>query len=83
MRAGKVRRIAVHPDKLKKPGMSVAEKEKIDKVATDVAYAADILGDEKTREKYDHNVVRGRDYVGGLSRSRSLELRGILSRKVF
>lgn len=58
-RAPKLHRIAIHPDKLKKSGMSLTEKWKTDEQAKDVAHAAEILGDAQSREKYDRSVAKG------------------------
>ncbi|KAL8933251.1 MAG: hypothetical protein Q9216_006452, partial [Gyalolechia sp. 2 TL-2023] len=51
--AARKRRIEVHPDKLKKPSMTDAELERIDQVAMQVGWAADVLLDPEKRAKYD------------------------------
>ncbi|KAI4136958.1 MAG: hypothetical protein L6R39_007537 [Caloplaca ligustica] len=51
--AARKRRIEVHPDKLKKPGMTDVELRKVDETAMEVGFAADILLDPKKRAKYD------------------------------
>ncbi|KAI4128037.1 MAG: hypothetical protein LQ338_002928 [Usnochroma carphineum] len=52
-RAARKRRIEVHPDKLKKPGMTDLELGKIDETAMEIGYAADLLLDPEKRAKYD------------------------------
>ena len=54
--AARKRRIEVHPDKLKKPGMSDEELLKIDEIAKQVGWAADILLDERRKAKYDREL---------------------------
>ncbi len=59
-RAAKEKRIACHPDKLKrKGGLSREESDKIDVRAVEVGYAADILTDPESRRKYDYQVEDG------------------------
>ncbi|KAI4203832.1 MAG: hypothetical protein LQ346_001709 [Caloplaca aetnensis] len=51
--AAKKKRIEVHPDRLRKPGMTERELQEIDEIAKDVGYAADVLQDADKRRKYD------------------------------
>ena len=51
--AVKRRRVEVHPDRLKKAGMSDVECTKIDALAAQVGEAADILSNPAQKEKYD------------------------------
>lgn len=53
IKAARKRRVKVHPDKLKKPGMTDEELRKIDQTAMQVGWAADILLDPDKRAKYD------------------------------
>lgn len=55
--AARKRRIEVHPDKLKKPGMTDKELEKIDQTAMQVGRAADILLDPEKKAKYDKKLT--------------------------
>ncbi|KAL8994583.1 MAG: hypothetical protein Q9188_007026, partial [Gyalolechia gomerana] len=57
VQAARKRRVEVHPDKLKKPGMSDEELEKIDQVAMQVGWAADVLLDLEKRAKYDRKLA--------------------------
>lgn len=57
--AARKRRIEVHPDRRKLPGMLPSEISRIDKEAQEVGLAADTLCDEVSREKYDRAVRRG------------------------
>ena len=52
--AAKKRRVATHPDKCKKPGMTEAQKMEIDEEAKRVGEAAVNLSDESLRAKYDY-----------------------------
>ena len=52
----KRRRVEVHPDKLKKPGMSASEIAKIDDEAAKVGQAADVLQNPKQRLEYDRKL---------------------------
>ena len=52
-KAAKKKRIEVHPDKTKKPGMSKQEQDRIDEIAAQVGLAADILMDPVQKEEYD------------------------------
>ena len=54
--AAKRRRIEVHPDRLKKPGMSESEVAKIDKEAAEVGQAAEVLSNPTLRQEYDRSV---------------------------
>ena len=54
--AAKRRRVEVHPDKLKKPGMSTSELAKIDDAAAKVGQAADVLQDPKQKLEYDRKM---------------------------
>lgn len=59
-RAAKQKRIACHPDKLKKKeGLSRDESDQIDVRAVEIGYAADILTDPDSRRKYDYQVEDG------------------------
>lgn len=58
--AARKRRIEVHPDRLKRPGMTAAELKKIDERAKDVGYAADVLLDPVKRSKYDREMAEKR-----------------------
>ncbi|KAL8907185.1 MAG: hypothetical protein Q9207_001551 [Kuettlingeria erythrocarpa] len=51
--AAKKKRIEVHPDRQRKPGMTERELQEIDEIAKDVGYAADVLQDADKRRKYD------------------------------
>ncbi|KAL8707973.1 MAG: hypothetical protein Q9225_007672 [Loekoesia sp. 1 TL-2023] len=53
IQAARKRRVEVHPDKLKKSGMTDEELRKIDQTAKQVGWAADILLDPAKRAKYD------------------------------
>lgn len=57
--AARKRRIEVHPDRRKLPGMSPLEISRIDNEAQEVGLAADTLCDEVSREKYDRALRRG------------------------
>lgn len=57
VQAARKRRVEVHPDKLKKPGMSDEELERIDQVAMQVGWAADVLLDLEKRAKYDRKLA--------------------------
>lgn len=57
--AARKRRIEVHPDRRKLPGMSPSELSRIDNEAQEVGLAADTLCDEVSREKYDKALRRG------------------------
>lgn len=54
--AARKRRIEVHPDRLKRPGMTQSEVKEIDERAKDVGYAADVLLDAAKRSKYDREM---------------------------
>ena len=54
--AAKRRRVEVHPDKLKKPGMSTSELAKIDDAAAKVGQAADVLQNPKQKLEYDRKM---------------------------
>ncbi|KAL8746150.1 MAG: hypothetical protein Q9184_007784, partial [Pyrenodesmia sp. 2 TL-2023] len=54
--AARKRRIEVHPDRLKRPGMTQPELKEIDETAKDVGYAADVLLDAAKRSKYDREM---------------------------
>ncbi|KAF6219842.1 hypothetical protein HO133_003667 [Letharia lupina] len=51
--AAKRRRVEVHPDKLKKEGMSDSERVKIDAAAAMVGHAADVLQNPEQKLRYD------------------------------
>ncbi|KAL8931655.1 MAG: hypothetical protein Q9211_006813 [Gyalolechia sp. 1 TL-2023] len=57
IQAARKRRVEVHPDKLKKAGMSEEEVNKIDQVAMQVGWAADVLLNLETRLKYDRELA--------------------------
>lgn len=57
--AAKKRRIEVHPDRVRKLGMTERELEEIDEIAKDVGYAADVLQDAEKKRRYDRER-RGR-----------------------
>ena len=50
------KRIATHPDKLKREGLSKVENDMIDEVAKMVGWAADIMLDPDKRRQYDMEV---------------------------
>ena len=52
-RAAKKKRIETHPDKLKKPGMTKAELNRIDETAKEVGGAAEILLNPAKRSQYN------------------------------
>ncbi|MDI1487888.1 MAG: hypothetical protein OHK93_007161 [Ramalina farinacea] len=52
--AAKKRRIATHPDKCKKPGMTEAQIKEIDEEAKRVGEAAVCLSDKNARARYDY-----------------------------
>lgn len=53
-KASRQRRIDVHPDRLKRQdGLSPDDLEAIDTEAKNVGFAAEVLGNEKTRRQYD------------------------------
>lgn len=54
--AAKRRRVEVHPDKLKKPGMSDSERAKIDAAAAEVGQAADVLSNPEHKLEYDRQL---------------------------
>lgn len=58
--AAKRRRVEVHPDKLKKLGMSDSERAKIDVAAATVGQAADVLQDPEQKLGYDRKLQRQR-----------------------
>ena len=51
--AARKMRVATHPDKLKKPGMSESQLKQIDERAAKVGEAAQILSDPKSKKAYD------------------------------
>ncbi|KAL9598051.1 MAG: hypothetical protein Q9219_004745 [cf. Caloplaca sp. 3 TL-2023] len=57
IQAARKRRIEVHPDKLKKPGMTEKELREIDQMAMEVGWAADVLLDPVKRAKYDRELT--------------------------
>lgn len=57
--AARKRRIEVHPDRRKLPGMSPSDVSRINMEAQEVGLAADTLCDEASREKYDRALRRG------------------------
>lgn len=57
--AARRRRIQVHPDRLKYPGMTQSAVDRIDNEAQNVGLAADTLCDEVSRGRYDRAVRRG------------------------
>lgn len=57
--AARRRRIEVHPDRRKLPGMSPSDVSRINMEAQEVGLAADTLCDEASREKYDKALRRG------------------------
>ncbi len=61
-RAAKLRRIEVHPDRLKKPEMSAVELAQIDSVATQVGQAADVLLNPEQKQKYDRELYAAKGY---------------------
>ncbi|KAI4188804.1 MAG: hypothetical protein LQ348_003883 [Seirophora lacunosa] len=60
VQAARRRRIEVHPDKVKKPGMTDEELRRIDEIAKEVGQAADILSDPIKRAKYDRELKQQR-----------------------
>ncbi|KAL8917811.1 MAG: hypothetical protein Q9208_007740 [Pyrenodesmia sp. 3 TL-2023] len=54
--AARRRRIEVHPDRLKRPGMTQSELNGIDERAKNVGHAADVLLDAAKRSKYDREM---------------------------
>ena len=54
--AAKRRRVEVHPDKLKKEGMSESERAKIDEAAAKVGQAADVLQNLEQKREYDRKL---------------------------
>ncbi len=52
-RACKKKRIEVHPDKMKKRGMTKDQLAQIDETAKKVGTAAEVLGNATTRREYD------------------------------
>ena len=54
--AAKRRRVEVHPDKLKQPGMSESEMDEIDAEAARVGEASDVLLNPEQRLKYDRKL---------------------------
>ena len=54
--AAKRRRVEVHPDRLKRPGMSESEMNEIDKMAARVGEASDVLLNPEQRLKYDSQL---------------------------
>lgn len=54
--AAKRRRVEVHPDKLKKSGMSDSERAKIDAAAAEVGQAADVLSNPEQKLEYDRQL---------------------------
>ena len=54
--AAKRRRVEVHPDKLKRPGMSESEIEEIDAEAARVGEASDVLLNPEQKLKYDRKL---------------------------
>ncbi|KAL8840446.1 MAG: hypothetical protein Q9170_001322 [Blastenia crenularia] len=57
VQAARRRRIEVHPDKLKKPGMTAEELKSIDQIAMEVGRAADILTDPSKRSGYERELT--------------------------
>ena len=54
--AAKRRRVEVHPDRLKRPGMSESEKDEIDAAAARVGQASDVLLNPEQKLKYDRKL---------------------------
>ena len=54
--AAKRRRVEVHPDKLKRPGMSESEMDEIDAEASRVGQASDVLLNPEQKLKYDRKL---------------------------
>lgn len=54
--AARKRRVEVHPDKLRRPGMTDLELDKIDEIAMNVGWAADILLDSMKRAQFDREL---------------------------
>lgn len=55
-RATRRRRVEVHPDKLKRPGMSDSERDKIDAGAAQVGQAADVPQNLEQKLEYDRKL---------------------------
>ena len=62
--AAKRRRVEVHPDKLKKEGMSDSECAEIDAAAAKVGQAADVLTNLEMKLKYDHEMRSSGKWYG-------------------
>ncbi|KAL9611064.1 MAG: hypothetical protein Q9167_004276 [Letrouitia subvulpina] len=60
-KAAKMKRIETHPDRVKREGMTDLELAAIDTRAKDIGEAADILGDERKRRRYDQLLRSGRN----------------------
>ena len=56
--AARKKRMAVHPDKLKRSGMSTNQLRSIDEIAASVGQAADVLMDPKQKKDYDEQRAR-------------------------
>ena len=54
--AAKRRRVEVHPDRLKRPGMSESEMDEIDAAAARVGQASDVLLNPEQKLKYDSKL---------------------------
>lgn len=54
--AAKRRRVEVHPDRLKKVGMSDSERAKIDAAAAKIGQAADVLQNPEQKREYDRKL---------------------------
>lgn len=61
--AAKRRRVEVHPDKLKKPGMSDSEQAKIDGEAAKVGEAADVLQNPQQKWEYDRQLYAAKGWI--------------------
>ena len=58
-KAAKKKRIEVHPDRKRKPGMTAKQCQEIDEIAFSVGLAADTLLNPREKAEYDRNLMRG------------------------
>lgn len=61
-RAARRKRVEVHPDKLKRPGMSDLELDKIDAGAAKVGQAADVLQNLEQKLEYDRKLYAAKTW---------------------
>ena len=61
-RAARRKRVEVHPDKLKRPGMSDSERDKIDAGAAQVGQAADVLQNLEQKLEYDRKFYAAKTW---------------------